>query len=93
MIGSTTLVTPVGAMTLARNRGYPAPEIADGQHGVPSDIFSYGVVSASTLQKFCCNIDIQVTLETFTGLLAYSEDRDDEKLVYTMMYVCMYVYL
>ena len=44
-IGSTTLVTAAGAMTLAQNRGYLAPEITDGKHGVHSDIYSYGVVS------------------------------------------------
>ena len=44
-VGSTTVVTAAGALSLAWNRGYLAPEISDGKHGVASDVYSYGVVS------------------------------------------------
>ena len=44
-VGSTTLVTAAGALTLAWSRGYLAPEIMDGKHGVSIDVYSYGVVS------------------------------------------------
>ena len=43
-VGSTSLVTAAGALTLAWSRGYLAPEITDGKHGVASDVYSYGVV-------------------------------------------------
>ena len=43
-VGSTTLVTAAGALTLAWSRGYLAPEVADGKHGVSSDVYSCGVV-------------------------------------------------
>ena len=43
-VGSTTVVTAVGAMSLAWSRGYLAPEVADGKHGVSTDVYSYGVV-------------------------------------------------
>ena len=44
-IGSTTVVTAAGALSLAWSRGYLAPEISDGKHGTASDVYSYGVVS------------------------------------------------
>ena len=50
-IGSTALVTAAGTMTVTKNKGYLAPEIADGKHGVPSDIYSYGVVSCKHPSK------------------------------------------
>ena len=43
-VGSTSLVTAAGALTLAWSRGYLAPEITDGKHGVFSDVYSYRVV-------------------------------------------------
>ena len=43
-MGSTSLVTAAGALTLAWSRGYLAPEIIEGKHGVASDVYSYGVV-------------------------------------------------
>ena len=43
-IGSTCVVTAAGALSLAWSRGYLAPEVADGKHGVSSDVYSYGVV-------------------------------------------------
>ena len=44
-VGSTTVVTAAGAMSLAWSRGYLAPDISDGKHGTASDVYSYGVVS------------------------------------------------
>ena len=43
-IGSTTVVTAAGTSLLAWSRGYQAPELSDGKHGPPIDIYSYGVV-------------------------------------------------
>lgn len=43
-VGSTTLVTAAGALTLAWSRGHLALEVTDGKHGVSSDVYSYGVV-------------------------------------------------
>ena len=43
-IGSTTVVTAAGALSLAWSRGYLAPEVSDGKHGVSSDVYSYEVV-------------------------------------------------
>ena len=43
-VGSTTVVTAAGASVLAFSRGYQAPEVLDGKHGTPSDVYSYGVV-------------------------------------------------
>ena len=45
-IGSTTVVTAAGALSLAWSRGYLAPEVSDGKHGVASDVYSYGGVSS-----------------------------------------------
>ena len=42
-VGSTTVVTAAGALSLAWSRGYLAPEISDGKHGIASDVYSYGV--------------------------------------------------
>ena len=92
-VGSTAIVTAAGAMTLAGSRGYLAPEFTEGRHGIRSDVYSYGVVSFSCIQVLakqskhlmtCFLVHCycgQVVLETFSGLLAYSEDRDNEKLV------------
>lgn len=44
VVGSTTVVTAVGAMSLAWSRGYLAPEVTDGKHGTSTDVYSYGVV-------------------------------------------------
>ena len=35
-VGSTTLVTAAGALTLAWSRGHLALEVTDGKHGVSS---------------------------------------------------------
>ena len=43
-VGSTTVVTAAGALSLAWSRGYIAPEVADGKHGAANDIYNYGVV-------------------------------------------------
>ena len=43
-VGSTTVVTAAGALSLAWSRGYIAPEVTDGKHGAASDVYSYGVV-------------------------------------------------
>ena len=88
-VGGTAIVTAAGAMTLAGSRGYLAPEFTEGRHGIKSDVYSYGVVSFDLAKQnkhlmtcflvhFYCG---QVVLETFSGLLAYSEERDNEKLV------------
>ena len=88
-VGGTAIVTAAGAMTLAGSRGYLAPEFTEGRHGIKSDVYSYGVVSFGLAKQnkhlmtcflvhFYCG---QVVLETFSGLLAYSEERDNEKLV------------
>ena len=84
-VGGTAIVTAAGAMTLAGSRGYLAPEFTEGRHGIKSDIYSYGVVSFTYIQilakqnkhlmtcflvHFYCG---QVVLETFSGLLAYSD--------------------
>ena len=50
-IGSTTVVTAAGALSLAWSRGYLAPEISDGKYGAASDVYSYGVVSLHVI--FC----------------------------------------
>lgn len=52
------------AKAFARSEGYYPTELTHGQCGPRTDVYSLGVV----------------TLETFTGLLAYSEDRTDRKL-------------
>ena len=92
-VGNTAIVTAAGAMTLAGSRGYTAPEFTEGRHGIRSDVYSYGVVSFSYIQvlakqskhlmtcflvHYYCG---QVVLDTFSGLLAYSEERENEKLV------------
>ena len=43
-IGSTTVVTAAGALSLTWSRGYLAPQVSDGKHGSSSDVYSYGVV-------------------------------------------------
>ena len=43
-VGSSTVVTSASALSLAWSRGYLAPEVSDGKHGVASDVYSYGVV-------------------------------------------------
>ena len=43
-VGSTSLITVVGAVRLAGTRGYLAPEFSDGKRGVKSDVYSYGIV-------------------------------------------------
>jgi len=53
-IGSTTLVTVVGTVALAGTWGYLPPEFTDGKHGVQSDVYSYGVVSA-LMPAFVCS--------------------------------------
>ena len=40
-IGSTTVVTAAGALSLALCRGYLASEISDGKHGTSSNVYSY----------------------------------------------------
>ena len=104
-VGNTTIVTAAGAMTLAGSRGYMAPEFTEGRHGIRSDVYSYGVVSFSYIQvlakqskhlmtyflvHYYCG---QVVLETFSGLLAYSEERENEKLVSWKFWIaCPLVY-
>ena len=92
-VGSTAIVTAAGAMTLADSRDYTAPEFTEGRHGIRSDVYSYGVVSFSYIQILakqrehlmtCFLVHCycgQVVLDIFSGLLAYSEDCDNEKLV------------
>ena len=43
-VGSTTIVTAAGVLSLAWSRGYIAPEVTDGKHSPASDVYSYGVV-------------------------------------------------
>ena len=44
IVGNTTVVTAAGALVLDFSRGYQAPEVLDGKHGTPSDVYIYGVV-------------------------------------------------
>ena len=43
-VGSTTVVNATASSMLVWSRGYQAPEVADGKHGTPIDVYSYGVV-------------------------------------------------
>ena len=51
-VGSTTVVTAAGALSLAWTRGYIAPEVTDGKHGTASDVYSYGVVNLDIICGF-----------------------------------------
>ena len=44
-VGSTGVVTAIGAIGLAGTRGYTAPEYADRKRGPKTDVYMYGVVS------------------------------------------------
>ena len=58
-VGSTTVVTAAGALSLAWSRGYIAPEVTDGKHGAASDVYSYGVVRRWCI--CCISEELQVT--------------------------------
>ena len=44
-VGSTAVITAIGAVSLAGTRGYTAPEYTEGKRGTKTDVYSYGVVS------------------------------------------------
>ncbi len=83
------MVTALAVGVLAGTRGYLALEFNDGKHGIKNDVYSYGVVSETNNVLVESRHDmnflaLQVVLEGFTGLLTYSDSREDEKLVYTL---------
>ena len=45
IVGTTSLMTVAGAISLAGTRGYVAPEYNDGRRGPRTDVYSYGIVS------------------------------------------------
>lgn len=47
---SSCLVTSTGSIALAGTRGYLAPEFITGKVGPKVDVYSYGIVSLSSLQ-------------------------------------------
>ena len=44
-VGTTSVVSVAGAIRLASNRGYIAPEFNDSERGTKCDVYSYGIVS------------------------------------------------
>ena len=51
-VGSTTVVTATAFVNVGVEQGYQAPEVADGKHGTPIDMYSYGVVRMLVLVGF-----------------------------------------
>ena len=43
-VGSTSVITVAGSVSLAGTRGYLPPEYVDGKRGAKSDVYSYGIV-------------------------------------------------
>ena len=54
-VGSTTVVTATASSMLVWSRGYQAPEVADGKHGTPIDVYSYGVVRIYVVGGWLCD--------------------------------------
>ena len=56
-VGSTSLITVVGAVGLAGTWGiHLAPKFSDGKRGVKSDVYSYGIVSCGLCQILGVNV-------------------------------------
>ena len=97
---SKTLITVGPGQGIPGTPGYRAPEYNDGRYSVKSDVYSYGVVSIDYAWLYNYNYVLaaymQVVLETFTGLIAFSDCRTDSNLVCILgynyyVYLCDYV--
>ncbi len=78
-----TMITAVDG--LPGTDGYRPPEYGDRKYSVLSDVYSYGVVYCC-LWTYTCKCIYkhkipQVVLESYTGLLAFSDERDANNLV------------
>ncbi len=82
MVGDHTLLT---ATAFARTEGYYPPEISPGLYSPKSDVYSYEVVRHLSLELNRDIMHIQVVLETCTRQKAFSERREDRRLVSFLM--------
>ena len=73
--------TMVTALLIARTEGYFPPELTSGKFSDKSDVFSYGVVRLKFMWYVYNYNLLYLTLETYTGLVAYKECCSDPKLV------------
>ena len=85
-MGCKTLIT--SADGLPGTDGYRPPEYSDRKFSVLSDMYSFGVVSKTILLgmhiNFLCDdhpLINKVALECYSGLCAFSEDREGNNLV------------
>lgn len=84
-IGSTSILSTSNVSAVVNCRGYLPPEVSEGITGPETDVYGYGIVCIIIID-FPSYIDcilfyLQICLETFTGLYAYLEDREECKLV------------
>ena len=82
---SKTLITVGPGEGLPGTPGYRAPEYNDGHYSTYSDVYAYGVVCSILLYLSLCCILLQVALETYSGLLAFSKQRPDQNLVLSLI--------
>ena len=68
---------------ISRSEGYYPSEVCSGKISDRSDVYCFGVVSWVVMPKIFISMYFQVILETYSGLKAYDEERDDPKLVCT----------
>lgn len=73
--------------------GYRLPEYEDSEVSTKSDVFFFEVVSnmmVGLVYIVTVQIDKQVVTECFTGLLAYSLERDTRNLVSVTLFSILY---
>ncbi len=85
VVGKSILITVGPQHGLPGTPGYRPPEYNDGHYSTLSDVYGYGVVRCTYSiphhlgsMTLCPYLYMQVVLETFTGLLAYSGERKDQ---------------